>query len=322
MATLATLRVRNLVCSGIHGATGREIIDPQRFRVDVDVKIDIARAIESDQLVHTYDYVDAVHACKQVIEQEHHVLIEKIASRIASNICNSPVVDSVKVTVTKLNVSANGQPGIVVEKKNAVVGRQLVLKDFDIREVIDALDTHNGISIPILSEEYRKQLLSEAETYMYIQQPEYVGPANVREQLSSIKRFHPASLFKQLQDDFQKLFTRKLLELPKYPFEQQLNFNETSLQKYEQGSIGITPHMDGKSVINLICVFVIVGKARFAFCDDREGNNPRDLATTPGNVILFRAPGYRGSDFRPFHFVTDVTERRIVFGLRQTLKKD
>jgi hypothetical protein len=75
--------------------------------------------------------------------------------------------------------------------------------------------------------------------------------------------------------------------------------------------------MDGMSQINLICVFVLTGHANFALCKDREGTKPKYLDTTPGNVIIMRAPGFMDSDFRPFHFLTDVSERRIVFGLRQ-----
>jgi hypothetical protein len=33
-----------------------------------------------------------------------------------------------------------------------------------------------------------------------------------------------------------------------------------------------------------------------------------------------RAVGYRGGDFQPMHFVTDITERRIAVGIRQILK--
>lgn len=93
-----------------------------------------------------------------------------------------------------------------------------------------------------------------------------------------------------------------------------------SLQLYEEGSIGITPHMDGKSVANLICIVILTGESKFALCEDREGSNPKYLDTTPGNVIFMRAPGYRRSDHRPFHFVTDITSRRIVVGIRQVVK--
>ena len=92
-----------------------------------------------------------------------------------------------------------------------------------------------------------------------------------------------------------------------------------SLQKYDQNSIGITPHKDGKSRINLICVFNLVGKAEFALCDDRSGSNPKFLDTTPGNVIILRAPGFFHSTYQPFHFVRNITEERIVFGLRQRI---
>ena len=62
---------------------------------------------------------------------------------------------------------------------------------------------------------------------------------------------------------------------------------------------------------------MMTGKAEFALCADRSGANPRFLDTAPGNVILMRSPGFFSSNFQPFHFVRNITEERIVFGLRQ-----
>jgi len=90
------------------------------------------------------------------------------------------------------------------------------------------------------------------------------------------------------------------------------------LQRYEEESIGITPHKDGLSYISLVCVFVIGGQGNFYVCSDRSGNNPIEIDASPGNVILMRAPGFLGSeDGRPFHYVTNIREPRYTFGLRQ-----
>jgi len=165
-------------------------------------------------------------------------------------------------------------------------------------------------------------LIEEAEKYNYIVQPEIVGPAKVREQISSVSDFEETSLFLKLRDDFTELLLRKIPseELTKL-FPNPLCFNEFSLQKYQKGSIGITPHKDGASRHNLICVFILKGKADFALCDDRSGSNPKYLDTSPGNMIVLRGPGFFGGQHRPFHFVTNITEERIVFGLRQRVKQ-
>lgn len=318
MSTLQTLFVRNLIFSGVHGSTGREKLDPQRFQVDISINLDISKSAETDALSDTYDYKAAATIAQQVIEKENHVLIEKIASRIASNICRNPKIQSVKVGIKKLDADSNGIPGIIVEKKRSALEMGEYLLDFDIRHLLSSLERDGGVSIPILSEDYRRALLEEAESYSYKKQPEIVGKFKVREQLSSNYEFKPGSLFLRFRDDFQNLINKKLSDLD-YPFATPLDLNEMSLQVYEKGSIGITPHMDGLSQINLICVFVLTGHAKFALCKDRKGTEPKYLDTTPGNMIIMRAPGFMNSDFRPFHFVSDVTERRVVFGLRQKI---
>jgi hypothetical protein len=105
--------------------------------------------------------------------------------------------------------------------------------------------------------------------------------------------------------------------LPQYLFPSPLHFNSLSLQKYAQGSIGITPHRDGLRYINLICIFVIAGQGRFFVCADRSGQEAVEIEATPGNVILMRAPGFLGEDLRPFHFVSEISATRYSFGLRQ-----
>src|SRR3712207_8397186 len=50
------------------------------------------------------------------------------------------------------------------------------------------------------------------------------------------------------------IFEQCLVQLRTYPFEMALSFNSMVLQRYEKGSIGITPHRDRLSYINLVCV--------------------------------------------------------------------
>jgi hypothetical protein len=249
------------------------------------------------------------------------VLIEKIADRIARQVCQNPKIDSVRVSLRKLNASPNGIPGIVLDYKRSPQEIPEELLDIDIENIVEKLSSQGGASFPILSEAYRKALLEEAESYDYQKQPEVVGPAKVREQLSSNYSLRPGSLFFRLRDDFEALLAKKLGALPEYPFDTPLKFNESSLQVYEKGSIGITPHVDGLSYRNLICNFVLTGRAEFALCKDRSGAEPLYLDNSPGNAIIMRAPGFLGSGERPFHFLSEVGERRIVFGLRQKAEK-
>jgi len=203
-----------------------------------------------------------------------------------------------------------------VDEGKVIVSVDLI--DFDITDVICELVEHGAVSLPMIPEIRRGELLDEAQTYTYEDQPEIVGGGLVREELSSVTEFPDNSLFWRLKNDFTELFTRKISTLKvKDLFSTSLLFNDMSLQRYRVGSIGITPHKDGKSRINLICVFILTGQAEFAICDDRSGSNARFLDTMAGNLIILRGPGFLNSEVQPFHFVRNITHERIVFGLRQ-----
>lgn len=312
------ITLRNLIFYGTHGHTAKEKLKPQRFIVDILIESDFLRAASTDNLNHTVDYRAAREAARQVIEDGNYELIETIAGKIASEIIKDIKVKKVEVSVTKPDIWQKGEPAVTISRKQTP--RNLDLFNFDWLDLVAELSGRGAISLPMLPIERRLALVAEAENYQFIKQPEMAESPLVREQLSSFLDFPKESLFFKLKDDFSELMARNLSpEEFKVVFPKPLEFNEMSLQLYKKGSIGITPHRDGKSRINLICVFILKGKARYALCDDRAGSNPIYLDTTPGNVIILRGPGFFNSKYQPFHFLTDVTEDRIVFGLRQRL---
>lgn len=175
-------------------------------------------------------------------------------------------------------------------------------------------------SVRVLEEDFRLALLKEAQDYDYQPADEFVGSGDrlVRQQVSSFEGFPEDSGYVLLTNSFQDLLEQRLAELGTYPFETALSFNSVVLQRYEEGSLGITPHKDGLRYINLVCVFVIGGRGRFYICSDRSGRDAKEVDASPGDVILMRAPGLFGAkDNRPFHYVTEIQETRYTFGLRQ-----
>ncbi|MDP3792151.1 MAG: dihydroneopterin aldolase [bacterium] len=307
--------INKLIIDGIHGLTEKERHMPQRFQVDIVIQTR-SKAYLADSINDTFDYRVAKRIATEIIQNESFFLLETIAHRIAEEILKQDFVDNVTVSVHKLDIWGNAIPGVSVSKMK--MSNHLDLVDFDIEELVEQLALCGGVSLPIIPERRRYKLIEEALSYQYQKQPEVVGGGKVREQLSSVKEFLDNSLFVKFRNDFIELIIRKLASLEiKDLFVVPINFNDMSLQKYEVGSVGITPHKDGKSRINLVCVFNLIGKAEFALCNDRSGSNSKFLDTTPGNVIIMRAPGFFHSTFQPFHFVRNITEERIVFGLRQ-----
>ena len=81
--------------------------------------------------------------------------------------------------------------------------------------------------------------------------------------------------------------------------------NETGVAIYRPGSIGITPHLDGKRYRRLVAVLTVWGSARFTVCRTRAGEVVAAWNAGPGSITLMRAPGLAGHrDGRPFHTVS------------------
>jgi hypothetical protein len=201
-----------------------------------------------------------------------------------------------------------------------VIVELFVSTKLDAERILEELSSVGTTSVRLLEEDFRVALLKEAQDYDYQPEDEIVGSGDrvVRQQVSSFNGFPEDGSYVLLKDSFQDLLERRLARLGDYPFETALSFNSMVLQRYKQGSIGITPHKDGLKYISLVCVFCIGGRGRFYVCSDRSGRDAKEVDASPGNVILMRAPGLFGAeDNRPFHYVTEIEETRYTFGLRQ-----
>jgi hypothetical protein len=101
--------------------------------------------------------------------------------------------------------------------------------------------------------------------------------------------------------------------------------NEVGIAHYVPGSIGITPHMDGKWYRRLVVVATVYGRAAFAICGSRD---PDDVVERwiagPGDLVLMRGPSLAGlSDGRPFHLVHGPLEgERLSLGIRMAGRRD
>ena len=99
--------------------------------------------------------------------------------------------------------------------------------------------------------------------------------------------------------------------------------NEVGIAHYVPGSIGITPHMDGKWYRRLVVVATVSGRAPFAICGSRD---PDDVVERwvagPGDLVLMRGPGLAGHrDGRPFHLVEGPRRgERLSLGIRMSAR--
>jgi hypothetical protein len=97
--------------------------------------------------------------------------------------------------------------------------------------------------------------------------------------------------------------------------------NEVGIAHYVPGSIGITPHMDGRWYRRLVAVLTVYGRATFAICGSRDpGDVVARWSAGPGDLVLMRGPGLAGHrDGRPFHLVEGPRRgERLSIGIRMS----
>jgi hypothetical protein len=98
--------------------------------------------------------------------------------------------------------------------------------------------------------------------------------------------------------------------------------NEVGIAHYVPGSIGITPHLDGKWYRRLVAVATVYGRAGFAICGSRDPADVVDRWTSvPGDLVLMRGPGLANArDGRPFHLVEGPRSgSRLSLGIRMAV---
>lgn len=108
------LYINDIECHSFHGCIEEEAKIGQRFMVDLELEMDFSKAVESDELSDTADYV-VLH---DLVRREMAIrskLIEHVAGRILKSLKLAyPTVKNCKVSITKFNPPVNGQLGKAV----------------------------------------------------------------------------------------------------------------------------------------------------------------------------------------------------------------
>lgn len=85
-----------------------------RFRVDVELELDLARASQTDRLADTVDYRHVADLVLEVGTQRSFQLVEKLAGEIAREVLERcPPVQGVTIQVRKLVPVLAGHPDAV-----------------------------------------------------------------------------------------------------------------------------------------------------------------------------------------------------------------
>lgn len=193
------------------------------------------------------------------------------------------------------------------------------MRSHDWRQVFSDVENIGATSIPILDTNICTYLIAAMHDLHFNAQTRIVGKMRVRQEMDACTDFPEYNPILYFRDSFQVVLGDILREIGAKFFSTPLRFNDVRVHRYWPGSIGITPHVDGKSNKNLICIFVLWGHLQFYLCKNRSGNGPVCVPSTVGNLIMIRAPGFKGQSRQPFHRVLRSDECRMTLGLRQHL---
>jgi dihydroneopterin aldolase len=80
------IRLKNIQVYAYHGAHPHEWEHGARFEIDVELEADLDRAIKSDSLEHTIDYVTVQQVVVAICTTQRFHLIEALADTIATEL--------------------------------------------------------------------------------------------------------------------------------------------------------------------------------------------------------------------------------------------
>lgn len=180
----------------------------------------------------------------------------------------------------------------------------------DLRAALQGAATFGAAFVPgALAETFRTGLLADLADVPFAALPERAGRKGVRQQAEIFvvrDGMHAYPHVRELRDELVCRLREQRGHLPGvvswFP-------DHASVQRYVPGSLGVSPHLDGKRFRYLVAVFTLDGAASFALCRDRAGTVLREWEALQGSLVLMRAPGLAGSeDGRPLHTVSGPTE--------------
>lgn len=106
---MGVIRIENMKFYAYHGCFQEEQSIGTRFRVDVEMSTDTAKAQQTDDINDTVNYLSVYQVVKSEMMIPSH-LLEHVADRIGAAVLEKfQAVDSIIVKVSKLNPPLGGQ---------------------------------------------------------------------------------------------------------------------------------------------------------------------------------------------------------------------
>lgn len=105
---MGTIKLQNIRTFSYHGCLEEEAKIGSDYRVDLEIKTDLRKSAQTDELKDTVDYV----LLNRIVEEEMAIrskLLEHVASRIITRIFKEiPAVSRIVLGISKLNPPIGG----------------------------------------------------------------------------------------------------------------------------------------------------------------------------------------------------------------------
>jgi dihydroneopterin aldolase len=108
MASEDKIILHNMTFRGRHGAHPAERELGQRFEIDVELGLDLSRAMLSDALADTVDYSRLYAIVREEVEDHQYQLLEALAGALVRRLMAQLPIVRVLVRIRKPEVPLNG----------------------------------------------------------------------------------------------------------------------------------------------------------------------------------------------------------------------
>jgi hypothetical protein len=184
-------------------------------------------------------------------------------------------------------------------------------------DIVHDLRTHGIAVIPhLLSDEAVHCMIAESKGYPWRRAAPVVGKRQVKQDYRVVSKMPPHSTAHPVARRLEQFICDHLWSKSPQAFKSRPRFNDLRMQQYPKGSAGIDPHLDGVWCRDIIALFVLYAGGALYICEDEHRTAAVPIRSNPGDLILMRGVGLWGSMMQPWHYVSDIEEMRMTFGLR------
>lgn len=112
---MAVIYIKDLIVTGNHGWHDFEKTKPQRFKINVELSVDLSKAAQSDQVEDTVNWSPMRDKITDIVANNSFNLMERLAQEIADQLLDDKRIQKIVVAVDKIDAFKTGVPGVRLE---------------------------------------------------------------------------------------------------------------------------------------------------------------------------------------------------------------